>query len=354
VFIKRVIMRSNQFLKAAILTVALLAIFTASWELYWRNRGFDSTRNDDKILWAAKRKEVYKPADQATVFIGPSRIKFDLDVPTWERLTGEKAIQLAIVGTSCRPILNDLAKDEKFKGKLIIDATEFTLFSGLARRDKSAIESIDYYNKETPSQKFSSVINDGLESNVVFLEEGKFGLNALLYGMQVPNRKGVLGPPAFPKEFAVCSFDRQSYMTPMFLSDPRLIKIQIENWIERGATSKKPGLRGDSLIAVFQQIKISVDKINARGGQVLFVRPPSSGGYLAMEKIVYPRNQYWDALLTYTNTPGIYYADYPETANLVCPEWSHLKPSDAIIYTENLVRILQDEKGWKFKKTMTP
>ena len=347
-------MQTNSFLKAAILTVVLLALFTAGWELYWRSRGFRPTYNDDKVLWATKRKEVYKPSDQASVFIGPSRIKFDLDIPTWEALTGEKAIQLAIVGTSCRPILNDLAKDEKFKGKLVIDATEFTIFSGIARRDKSAIESIDYYKKQTPSQKLSSVINDGLESNVVFLEEGKFGLNALLYGMQVPNRQSVLGPPAFPKEFSVCSFDRQSYLTPMFLSDPRLIKIQIANWIKRGATSKKPGLRGDSLLAVFQQIKTSIDKITARGGQVVFVRPPSSGGYLEMEKIVYPRNQYWDALLTYTKTPGIYYADYAETANMVCPEWSHLSPTDAAVYTRNLVKILQEEKGWKFRKTMTP
>ncbi len=347
-------MQPNHFSKAGILTVVLVLIFIAGLEVYWRNRGFHPTYNDDKVLWASKRGEVYKPADQATVFIGPSRIKFDLDIPTWEKLTGEKAIQLAIVGTSPRLILNDLANDEKFKGKLIMDLTEFSIFSNSARREKSAMESLNYYYKETPSQKMSSYINYNLESNFVFLEEGKFGLNSLLYDFHVPNRKGVMGPPDFPKEFSVSSSERQASLTPMFLSSPRLIKIQIGNWIKRGALDKRPGLKGDSLIAMFKQIKASVDKIRSRGGQVLFVRPPSSGGYLATEKIVYPRKEYWDALLAYTNSPGIHYADYPETANLACPEWSHLSPKDAIIYTETLVRVLRDEKGWKFKKSDKP
>jgi hypothetical protein len=350
-------MKSSHFLKAAILTFFLIVVFAASWEIYWRHRGFTATYNDDKILWATKRKEVYKPPDQATVFIGPSRIKFDLDIPTWERLTGEEAIQLAIVGTSCRLILNDLANDQKFKGKLVIDGTEFTLFSGAAQRDRSAIQTLNYYYKETPSQKTSAEINYALESKVVFLEEGKFGLNAMLYGLHIPDRKGVISPPAFPKELSVSRFDRQTSLTPMFLSSEHLQQVQINNWVQRNSWIKKSltdktihGLKGDSLIAVLKQMKQSIDKIRSRGGQVLFVRPPSSGGYKKAEEIVYPRQEYWDKLLTYTNTPGIYYSDYPEIANFVCPEWSHLAPKDAITYTENLVRIIKEEKGWKFKK----
>lgn len=352
-------MKSSHFLKAAIFTFFLLVVFAVSWETYWRHRGFTATYNDDKILWATKRKEVYKPPDQATVFIGPSRIKFDLDIPTWERLTGEEAIQLAIVGTSFRLILNNLASDQKFAGKLIIDATEFSTFSGVALRDRQATQAVEYYKKESPSQAASSTIDHALESQLVFLEEGKFGLNALLYGMQVPDRKGVavVGAYGFPKEFSVCTIDRQSYMTSMFLSDKNLQKIQQKNWLKRGPWITKcltdktiHGLRGDSLTMVFDEIKKAIDKIRARGGQVIFVRPPSSGGYKKAEDIVYPRQEYWDKLLTYTNTPGIYYSDYPDIANFVCPEWSHLAPKDAVTYTENLVRILKEEKGWKFKK----
>ena len=62
----------------------------------------------------------------------------------------------------------------------------------------------------------------------------------------------------------------------------------------------------------------------------------------------YPRDKYWDRLLAATGCAGIHFEDYPATANFVCPEFSHLKPSDAVIYTTNLVDIIQKEKGWVF------
>src|SRR6187402_3362162 len=101
-------MERTHLVKAGTLCFVIILGSLICWELYWRNQGFQPTYNDDKVLWASSRKEVYRSPDQATVFIGASRIKFDLDIPTWERLTDERAIQLAIVGTSCMLTLQDL------------------------------------------------------------------------------------------------------------------------------------------------------------------------------------------------------------------------------------------------------
>jgi len=82
--------------------LVMVAILFYAWNITGRSRGFLPTYNDDKVLWANQRKKVYQPLDQATVFIQRgSRIKYDLDIPTWEKVTGEKAIQLALVGTPC-------------------------------------------------------------------------------------------------------------------------------------------------------------------------------------------------------------------------------------------------------------
>ena len=118
-------MESNNLIRASILTLFLVAGSIVCIEMYWRSRGFVPTFNDDKVLWSTKRKELRHLKEEATVFIGGSRIKFDLDVPTWERVTGERAIQLAIVGTPPRLTLRDLPNDENFKGKLVIDALTF-------------------------------------------------------------------------------------------------------------------------------------------------------------------------------------------------------------------------------------
>jgi hypothetical protein len=55
-------------------------------------------------------------------------------------------------------------------------------------------------------------------------------------------------------------------------------------------------------------------------------------------------------LLAITGCPGIYYKDYPAIAHFVCPEWGHLSPEQAAIFTKNLVKILREEKGWTFPK----
>ncbi len=330
--------------------LTIVFCFAAGLEWYWRNRGFKISFNDDKVFWAVQRKQTNKQADKTTVVVGSSRIKFDLDIPTWKALTGENVIQLALVGTSPRITLRDLARDENFKGNVIIDIAEFVLFSfDTGRWDKSARESLEYYYKETPAESASASINDFMESKLVLLEEGKFGLNALLNDLELKNRKGVFARPIFPKEFTESSFERQSRMTPMFLTDSGLQTRKLDTWA-RSFNKKTPGIKGDTLEVIFRQMKRSIDKIKSRGGSVVFVRPPSNGEFLETENRLFSRQEYWDPLLNYTQTPGIYFSDYPELAGLTCPDWSHLSPQDAITYTTHLIDILQKEKGWKFSK----
>jgi hypothetical protein len=119
-FFKTKTMNQHPLLKAGILTLVVVTLFLGGWEVYCRSQGFETFYDDNDALWADKRAKVYAPSDKATVFIGSSRIKFDLDIPTWEKIAGEEAIQLAIVGSSPRPVLEDLANDENFKGKLLI------------------------------------------------------------------------------------------------------------------------------------------------------------------------------------------------------------------------------------------
>lgn len=343
-------MASLNTVKPFVLTSILTLGFLIALELYWRGRGFIPTYNDDKMLWANARKEIYLPSTDATVFIGGSRIKFDLDVPTWEKLTGEKAIQLAIVGTPGRSVLQHLAHDKNFKGKLIIDVAEGQFFSFVdsVRRDKSATEAIAYYKEQTPAQRASAGINFFLESKLVCLEEGKFSTTSLLNDLGFKNRPGIMVRPNFPKEFSVSNFNRQTWLTPMFLADTALINWQKRFWKSRFAAI--PAIKGDTLNAFLTQTKKAIDKITARGGIVVFVRPPSSGPIIEGESRTYPRKDYWDRLLKYTASPGIHFVDYPSTAMLTCPEWSHLKLDDAVRYTTELVEILEQEHGWKFPK----
>lgn len=340
-------MGNDHFIKAAILSAAIVIIAMASWEFYLRNKGISFSFDDNEALWAYKRSQIYKEPG-ATFFIGSSRIKFDVNIPTWENITGQKAIQLALVGTSPQLILKDLADDKNFKGKLVVDGTEMILYSRDPGDQVNASKSIKYYKNITPAQRVSFSIDYFLQSNLVFLESKKFSLNGIMDNITVPDRKGIPAFHGFPIGFEPTTFDRQNVMSPDFIKDTSRQRRVKEIWAQFGLLNKNLGITGDTLQKIFADVKASVDKIKARGGQVIFVRPPASGEMREAEKKAYPREQYWDKLLAYTKTEGIHFEDYPETAHFICPEWSHLSPDDAKIYTAHLIKILKEEKGWKF------
>jgi hypothetical protein len=47
-------------------------------------------------------------------------------------------------------------------------------------------------------------------------------------------------------------------------------------------------------------------------------------------------------MLAVTGAPGIHFKDYPEPSAFKCPEWSLLTASDAVLFTERIMPILED------------
>ena len=212
-------MKAPSLVKAGLFTLVFVTTSIISWELYVRNKGFDNSFDDDPSLWADKRAMIYEPADRATVFIGSSRIKFDLDLDMWENITGDHPIQLACVGSSPIPVLHDLANDEKFRGKLVIDITEPIFFSLSPGSSETPNENIAYYKDRTPAQRSGFVLNKLAEDRFAFLDKDRLSLNATLINLRIPNRPGVFQFPIFPPDFGRVKFNRQEYMTDRFLAD---------------------------------------------------------------------------------------------------------------------------------------
>ena len=334
--------------KAALLAIAITLVVMTWWEVYLRSRKYPISFDENNALFANNRAMVYEPKNSATVFIGSSRIKFDLDIKTWESITGNHAIQLANTGSDPKPYLNDLANDNNFTGKLVIDVTE-GLFFDPGPPDREAIEKIAYYHKITPTQRFSFQVNRVLESSFVFLEEHNFSFNALLDKSGFPKRPTVFSFPIFPVGFTCNTFDRQCFMTPEFVKDTAQQNQMKAVWAFFGSLPGPPPASGKLLDSIFNIVKINIDKIKKRGGDVIFVRTPSSGPVLEEEHKYFPRKIYWDQLLKSTGCKGIYFSDFPAISNFSCPESSHLSPADAIVYTKNLIKYLE-EAGWKFYK----
>lgn len=340
-------MNATNYVKTAWLTLGLVLAFVIGWEMYWRGQGLPLSYNDDESMWASKRREIYGSTPAKPVVIGSSRIKFGLDLSTWAHTTGEKPVQLSMDGTSPRPMLTDLGNDPAFAGTLIIDVTEMLFFTPDGSfPEKEAIKRVTAYPNWSLSQQAGFYMNRALESSLLFLDDRNLALNPLLNLLPLPARPGAWGGPQFPREFYVVNRDRQSAMTPAFVADTALQNKVKAVWLDVGAHSPPNPVDGPALTAILDATKRSIDQIRARGGQVLFVRTPSTGIMREVEKKMYPRAKYWDRLLAHTQTQGIYFEDYTSLNQFVCPEWSHLTPQDAILFTEALIPVIAEKTGW--------
>ena len=247
--------------------------------------------------------------------------------------------------------MEDLANDADFKGRLVVDVTEGLFFSSDPGNAKRPNEGLKYVKDHTPAQTASFQISQLLESQFVFLDKEWLSLGACLDKIPVSNRPGVFKFGGFPSDFGRVMFNRQEYVTDKFVADTALRNKVKTIWEEFGKAKKTPPASGPKLDSILDQVKIAVDKIKARGGQVLFVRTPSSGIFRVREDKGFPREKYWERILATTQCPGIHFADYPRIAHFDCPENSHLSLSDAKVFTKEFIRILSEEKGWKFPHT---
>ena len=136
-------------------------------------------------------------------------------------------------------------------------------------------------------------------------------------------------------------------MTASFLADTNRINQVRGIWGMVGKMRSAPPMSGKELDTFLASVKQDVEKIKARGGDVVFLRTPSSGPFFMGESMGYPRAKYWDRLLTTTGCKGIYFKDYPALANLVCPEFSHLTPEGAVVYTNGIIAALKQQTNWK-------
>ncbi|MBK7358002.1 MAG: hypothetical protein IPI45_12325 [Saprospiraceae bacterium] len=335
----------KSFLWALFLVIAAIS----SWEFYLRKSGYNISYDDGKEFWAHQRRKVYQPKDKTTVFIGSSRIKYDLDAETWFQETGEIPVQLAHVGSTPLPVLQDLANDENFKGKLILDITEKLFFNFGPNPYKRPQAGLSYLVDETYAQKMSFYIDQALQSYWVFLDKENFTLNPLIDKLPIPRRKDVFVLPVFPREFERVNLHRQSYMTDRFAADTAETKVVQNIWKLYGDMGKKKppptAFQIDSLLGI---VKTCVDKLKSRGVEMVITRTPSTGDEWNEEAIIFPRDKFWKRILDTTQLKGIHFYDYPELTSLRCPEYSHLDLAGGKVFTKKLCDVLRQDCGWKF------
>lgn len=320
------------------LVLVLVAAALVAWE--WKMRSLDllaGDLKDDKAAWAVERRKLETGEHEGIVIVGGSRILFDTNLDVWKELTGKRPVQLAMPGWNGQPVLKDIADDTRFDGLVVFDVAPTQLFREGGGGNPVFAGVLEYWREEGPSQRAGHHLGRFAEQYFAFLD-AQYTLTALINHLELPNRGKINGPYLSPWKLSEMYDGRQARLWREIETNERLREHAIRVWL---ATQRPPP--GEELIArICGDIAASVAKIRARGGDVVFIRPPSSGEYLAREDRATPRAATWDRLLRESGSFGIYYQDYADMRGLNLPEQSHLAREDADRFTRAYVGLLRE------------
>jgi hypothetical protein len=324
--------------RVVLLALGVFVLALVGWELYWRAFGSVPSYYNSDGQWTIERRRIDRGEGHKTVITGASRMLFDIDLPTWERAGGERPIQLALEGTSPVPLMEELAADADFTGRLLVGVAPDLFFSGFSYRGTA----FNLYRKETPAQRAGQWLSMALiEPWLAFYDED-FALPKVLKRQPWPARDGVF---VFEdvRKLSLSDRDRSTRMWHKVESDSEYVAIARRVWAQE-FDMPPPGGPEAMLKTRREQITRAVKAARAlqdRGIEVIFVRPPSGERYLEFENRVFPRSDTWDVLLAESGAPGIHFEDHPELQGYRLPEWSHLSAAEAKRFTAALQPIVE-------------
>lgn len=319
--------------------VTLVALVVAAggltgWELYWRRFGVEPSIQNSDGLWARERRRIDQGEGHRTVLVGASRMLFNVDLDTWERVTGERPIQLALEGTSPLFAIEDLATDRDFTGRLIVGVAPELLFSGYAYRGKLAA----YYRDETPAQRAGQWLSMTFIEPYVAFYDPDFALCTVLKRQAWPARDGVK-TSIDVRKLANSAADRNTWMWSKVVDDPDYRALAQKIW-SQDMSAPDPKFRAMLDKARDEQIartSAAVGKLRARGIEVIFVRFPSIAPLRDAEERDFSRATTWDVLLARSGAAGIHFDDEPSLQGFDLPEWSHIAAGERPRFTEALL-----------------
>jgi len=321
-----------------VVTIVLAAGMLGGWETLLRRNGARPAVVDDKYLWAWHRDRVYTDDRIPVVLVGASRIQCGFSPEVFERLYPRYRVRsLAVDGSSPVPTLLDLAADEDFKGIILCSIST----RHLQDIDCKALqyEYVRFYHDEygTPrtwNEHLNSRIGQTLQANLVSMNPA-YNVDRSL--------RTIVKTRRLPEPFYVITRPDRSRQADYTLTNvERLKRAQIKWLTERINTERVPP--PDLWGARVAEFRPHIEKIQNRGGKVVLLRLPQTGGAYTLAEQLYPRAQYWDKLAELTGAETIHFLDTPGMKDLQCPETSHLDYRDAGKMTAALAEELERRK----------
>ncbi|MDP9141816.1 MAG: hypothetical protein M3O62_13595 [Pseudomonadota bacterium] len=336
---------------------ALFSVFVLALEFALAYRGIDTTVADTVDRWLTQRARANRLGSQALALVGASRIQLGVDLSELDALTGMKAVQLAIDGSSFVPVLRNLAEDEGFTGSVIVSYNPEVLINP---RDADAAS--DYVSEWTKSGESMaaelpvtySVVERRLETwlhsslrsyaddggPMVAIEKrilGKTPTRQYLTTLPSRERSADYQLVSIPEVYQMRVLETMGidYKNYDLDAPPDEVEARLAALVDNLTASGSQQFAGE-----LEGVERMARQIEDRGGRVYFFVFPTSGLIRKIEERRFPRAQYWDEFAARAPEVRQHSDGVPDMQNLSCPDGSHLDYRDKQRFTSALAKTL--------------
>ncbi len=321
----------NNFLPARmgktwVVAIVIVCLALGVWELFWRFQGFLPSVEDDMNIWQLQRSKV--SAEIPLIIMGSSRAQLGLHPDVIMARLDVEPVNLSVDGNPPFSVLKDVAENTEFKGIVICSVLPRWLAEKSLQKDRAA-KWVKKYKKRTLLSRVDTRISMGIQMAFVFRYPG-------------------LSPEKLIKQIRKGKWPAPPY-APMRADRYREAEFNEENTskiLESRVRREKEIAKASVIVSKkeyekrIKSIQLDVKKIKARGGNVLFVRMPSSGKVRQVESITWPRALFWDRFADQIDAPAIHFEDFSEVSGFLCPDGSHLDGKDAKVFTGKLLDLI--------------
>lgn len=294
-------------------------------ESTWRAFGYRPSATDSPALWKYWYERAANGGLKTIVLIGASRIQGGISTSQLrEQLPDYQVVQLGQYGgDSPVGVLQALALDERFNGIVICD-----MLAPFLVRERWESQRNVYDSPATTVQQREAYEN-ALAADFLAINNTESGIGTAV--------KQFVGEGRHPSPNHVrMRADRSIEIDFTLIEDLQEFRQKNAAATRRQyETAEHPS--PEDLDDEFIEVDEFVRRIQDRGGQVVFLRMPTSGERLAIEEQYHPKTKYWDRFAAIGSGICIYWTELAGLGNLTCPDDSHLDYRDVDRFTNALV-----------------
>ena len=331
----------TNYIKQWSVTFIIFIIAFTCLEFSHRSHGIIPTAVDSQDLWSVSRAKLDQNNTQNLIItLGASRINIGTDGKLIQNIPGYNYANLAVDGNDGFATLTDIANNSQFNGILLFSFVPNDLNS---KNYNGQQIFVDYYHDnykhlgakvKTLNQNIATKLQ--YQSTVMSCPPpaafNYYLLNIKNYIVTHPDRtRSVYYKTRITNDrLLLAKKIRETPGTKLYNAikqNPSLL-TQIKNNREH---------HYQTWLTKLKKLKPSIDKIQARGGKVIFVRYPTSGKRQFLNQTYFPREHYWNKITQALKIQTIHFQDIQGSTPFTCPDSSHLNHDEATRFTKLLI-----------------